>query len=105
MSSVKVIAQLRQLRELALWKLLASHNAPVVLGVLQEMLLGDEKVVPASALLEKLQQELKALKQSGEDMAQPAQAYLANWLAEGWLSALLSKPFLLPGTWHPRSPR
>jgi uncharacterized protein DUF3375 len=89
MSSVKSIAQLRQLREQPLWKLLASHNAPVILVVLQELLLGEEKVVAASALLERLQQELQVLKQAGEDMAQSAQAYIASWLSEGWLTRRL----------------
>lgn len=89
MSAIKAIAQLRQLREQPLWKLLASLNAPLVLGVLQELLLRDEKVVPASALLERLQQELQALKQAGEDMPQSAQAYLALWLNEGWLTRRL----------------
>lgn len=77
MSSVKTIAQFRQLRERALWKLLASHNAPIVLAVLQELLLGEHKVVPASALHERLTQELLALKQAGEDMTQSAQVYVA----------------------------
>ncbi|WP_373377631.1 DUF3375 domain-containing protein [Cupriavidus nantongensis] len=89
MSSVKTIAQLRQLREQALWKLLASHNAPVVLAVLQELLLGEQKMIPASALHERLTQELQRLKQAGEDMAQTPQAYIAAWLSEGWLSRRL----------------
>lgn len=89
MSSIKTIAQLRQLREQPLWKLLASDKAPMVLGVLQGLLLGEEKVVPASVLLEKLQQELQQLKGAGEDMAQSGQAYLALWLSEGWLTRRL----------------
>jgi hypothetical protein len=79
MSSRKTIAQLRQLRDRALWKLLASHNAPIVLAVLQELLLGEHRVVPASALHERLTQELLALKQAGEDMTQSAQAYVAAY--------------------------
>lgn len=75
MSSVKTIAQFRQLRERALWKLLASHHAPIVLAVLQELLLGEHKVVPASAFHERLTQELLALKQAGEDMTQSAQVF------------------------------
>ncbi|CAN7494334.1 DUF3375 domain-containing protein [Polaromonas sp. LjRoot131] len=89
MSAVKTIAQLRQLREQPLWRLLASDKAPMVLGVLQDLLLGEEKVVSASVLLEKLQQELLLLKSAGEDMAQTAQAYLALWLSEGWLTRRL----------------
>lgn len=89
MSAVKTIAQLRQLREQPLWKLLASDKAPLVLGVLQSLLLGEEKVVAASVLLEKLQQELQQLKGAGEDMAQSSQAYLASWLSEGWLTRRL----------------
>lgn len=72
-----------------MWKLLASDKAPLVLGVLQDLLLGDEKVVPVSVLLEKLQQELQQLKGGGEDMPQTAQAYLALWLSEGWLTRRL----------------
>jgi len=88
-SSIKTIAQLRQLREQPLWKLLASDKAPMVLGVLQDLLLGEEKVVPASVLLEKLQQELQQIKGAGEDMPQSGQAYLALWLSEGWLTRRL----------------
>jgi Protein of unknown function (DUF3375) len=72
-----------------LWKLLASDKAPLVLGVLQDLLLGEEKVVPASVLLEKLNQELQQLKGAAEDMPQSAQAYLALWLSEGWLTRRL----------------
>lgn len=72
-----------------MWKLLASDKAPMVLGVLQDLLLGEEKVVPASVLLEKLQQELQQLKGAGEDMPQSGQAYLALWLSEGWLTRRL----------------
>jgi hypothetical protein len=61
----------------------------MVLGVLQDLLLGEEKVVPASVLLEKLQQELQQLKGAGEDMPQSSQAYLALWLSEGWLTRRL----------------
>jgi hypothetical protein len=89
MSSIRGIAQLRQLREQPLWKLLASDNAPQVLGVLQRLLLTEDKVLSASVLREKLQQELTGLKQAGEDMAQTAQAYLAHWLKEGWLTRRL----------------
>jgi len=89
LSSVKLSAQLRQLREQPLWKLLASHNAPLVLAILQKLLLGEEKTLPASVLHEKLQQELAALKQAGEELTQTPQAYVAAWLAEGWLSRRL----------------
>lgn len=89
MSSVKSIAQFRQLREEALWKLLASHNAPIVLALLQELFLGEQKVLPSSVLHERLTQEFQRLKQAGEDMAQSAQAYIAGWLSEGWLSRRL----------------
>ncbi|WP_141397530.1 DUF3375 family protein [Polaromonas sp. AER18D-145] len=52
--------------------------------------MGEEKVVPASVLLEKLQQELQQLKGAGEDMAQSAPAYLTLWLSEGWLTRRLA---------------
>jgi hypothetical protein len=89
MSSIKRIAQLRQLRERPLWKLLASDNASLVLALLQKLLLQQDKVLPASALNEILAQELLELKRSGEDMPQKPQAYVAAWLAEGWLTRRL----------------
>ena len=89
MSAIKTIAQLRQLRDQPLWRLLASDKAPVVLGVLQVLLLGEYRVLPASAMLEKLQQELQALKRAGEDMPQSPQAYLSLWLNDGWLARRL----------------
>jgi hypothetical protein len=89
MSSVKTIAQLRQLRQQPLWKLLASHNAPIVLAVLQELLLGEHKIMPASALHERLTQELQRLKQAGEEIPPSAQVHVAAWLSEGWLTRRL----------------
>lgn len=89
MSSVKNFAQLRQLREQPLWKLLASDNAPLVLAVLQRLLLGDDKVLPVSVLLEKVQQELVSLCAAGEDLPQTAQAYVALWLEQKWLTRRL----------------
>ena len=61
----------------------------MVLGVLQDLLLGEEKVVHASVLLEKLQQELQQIKGAGEDMPQNGQADLALWLSEGWVTRRL----------------
>ena len=85
MSSVKTIAQLRQLREQPLWKLVAAHNAPVIIGVLQTLLLTDTRTLSASVLNERLAQELKQLRQAGEDLPQTPQAYVASWLADKWL--------------------
>ena len=51
---VERTAELRQLREQPLWTLLASLNAPLVAGILQELLPRGEKVLRASALLQRL---------------------------------------------------
>ena len=39
--------------------------------------------VPASVFLERLTEELDDLRARGEDLPQTAQAYAADWLAEG----------------------
>lgn len=69
-----------------MWRLLTADKAPVVLGLMQVFLLEDDKTLPGSVLKERMQRELLALRDNGEDMPQSAQDYIADWVAKGWLS-------------------
>lgn len=86
MKAQQAVASLRNLRERPLWVLLAAHQAPVVVGVLQALLLTADKALPSSVLHERLSRDLELLRADGEDLPQSAQAYLADWLSQGWLS-------------------
>ncbi|MGV8961626.1 MAG: DUF3375 domain-containing protein [Stenotrophomonas sp.] len=85
------IASYRRLREQPLWKLLASDHAPVLVGLLQGLLLEGERRLPGSVLSERLQQQLEALNadELSVELPRTAQAYIAYWLAQGWLERRL----------------
>ncbi|QDL38536.1 DUF3375 family protein [Rhodoferax sediminis] len=82
-------AALPNLREQPLWRLLAADKAPVVIALLQSLLFEDDKTLLSSALHERLAHGLDQLRAIGEDMPQPAQAYVADWLKQGWLKDTL----------------
>ncbi|MFP2963270.1 DUF3375 domain-containing protein [Myxococcus sp. 1LA] len=79
------LAALRTLRSQPLWRLLAADKAPIVIAVLQDLLLEGETTLAASVLVERLGRSLEDLRATGEDLPQPAQAYIADWLTQGWL--------------------
>ena len=54
--------------------------------MLQTLLLDNEKTLSSSVLRERLTSEIEQLRSSGEELPQPAQAYLADWLGQGWLT-------------------
>ena len=89
MTTLMSVAQLRKLRAQPLWKLLSADSAPFVMGVLQELLLVRERMLPASVMLERLQSAMRELGREGETFVQSAQAYLAQWLTAGWLTRRL----------------
>src|SRR5258708_27837063 len=80
------VAALRALRIQSLWRLLAADKAPAILALLQTLLLDNEKVLSSSVLKERLTREIEQLRASGEELPQSAQAYIADWLAQGWLT-------------------
>jgi hypothetical protein len=80
----RVLANL-SLRRQDTWRLLAMDHAPVAMGLLQAHLLEQERRLPASILIERLAQDLDVLRGQGLDLPQTAQAYLAQWLAAGYL--------------------
>jgi hypothetical protein len=85
MKADRYIAACRQLREQPVWRLLASRNGPVVIGLLQAHLFDAESRLPASVFHERIARDLEEARAGGEDLPQPAQAYVAEWLREGYL--------------------
>src|SRR4051794_19928092 len=86
MKALRGVASLRNLREQGLWKLLAADKAPVVVALLRSLLYDNDKALMSSVLHERLGRELEELRGSGEEMPQGAQAYVAEWLRQGWLT-------------------
>ena len=85
MKADKNIAAYRRMRGQPLWRLLAADNGPTVIGLLQSHLYEKERSLPASILFERLMRDLEELRAQGQDFPQTAQAYVANWLSDGYL--------------------
>jgi hypothetical protein len=85
MKAGTAIATYRNMRKQPLWRLLASDNGPTVIGLLQSHLYEGERSLPASILHERIGRDLETLRSQGEDLPQTAQAYVSNWLTEGFL--------------------
>lgn len=85
MNTPRATASLRALRQQPLWQLLAADKAPTVLALLRALLGDGESALPGSVLHERLARELDALRAAGENLPQSAQAYVAEWLRQGWL--------------------
>jgi len=81
----KAIATYRRMRAQPLWRLLASGNGPTVIWLLQVHLYEGDRSLPASILHERIGRDLEELRAQGEDFPQTAQAYVASWLADGYL--------------------
>ena len=89
LSALSQTFALRALREQPLWRLLAADKAPAVLALLQSLLLDGDKTLPGSVLLERLTYEIDFLRAAAIDLPQTPQQYIADWLAQGWLSRRL----------------
>ncbi len=85
MKAIRRTLAYQRLRARGPWRLLVLDNAPIALGLLQTHLFDGERRLPVSILVERLEQDLVALRLEGIDMPQPAQAYLAQWLNSGYL--------------------
>lgn len=85
MKADKAVVTYRRLREQPLWKLLAADNGPTILGLLQTHLLDSDRSLSASILHERIGRDLEDLRVRGEEFPQAAQAYIADWLAAGYL--------------------
>ena len=85
MRAEKAIANYQRMREQSLWRLLASDNGPIVIGLLQSHLYDGERSLPASIFHERIGRELETLRAQGEHLPQTAQGYISDWLANGYL--------------------
>lgn len=86
MKILRGAAALRNLREQPLWRLLAATKAPIVIALLQSTFMDGEKTLPSSVLHERLARDIEQLRSAGEDLPQAPQAYVAEWLTQGWLN-------------------
>jgi hypothetical protein len=86
MKTLRAAAALRDLREQPLWRLLAAIKAPLVIALLQGLFSDGVKALPSSVLHERLGRDIDQLRATGEDMPQAPQAYVAEWLSQGWLT-------------------
>ncbi len=85
MKANKTITTYRSMRTQPLWRLLAASNSPIIIGLLQTHLYETERCLPASIFYERIERDIEALRSQGEDFPQTAQAYVSNWLADGYL--------------------
>jgi len=85
MTPIQEAAAFRALRAAPAWRLLAADLAAPIAALLKGHLLGKERKLPASVLVERLGRDLERLRADGWDLPQPASAYLADWLSVGWL--------------------
>lgn len=86
MKALRASAAFFALRSKPLWRLLAADKAPLIMGLLQSLLLDQEKTLSSSVFHERLARELELFRGQGYDLPQTAQGYAADWIAEGWLS-------------------
>ncbi|MFZ4287721.1 DUF3375 domain-containing protein [Variovorax sp. HJSM1_2] len=86
MKALRGAAALRNLREQPLWRLLAANKGPVVIALLQSLFVESEQTLPSSVLHERLTRDIEALRAVGEELPQTPQAYVAEWLSQGWLT-------------------
>src|SRR5689334_14787951 len=91
MTPLRAVTALRELRGQPLWRLLAADKSVLTVALLQQVLMTNEKVLPASILYERLGRSLDELRRAGEDVPQSAQGYVADWLREGWLMRRLAQ--------------
>lgn len=85
MQANKAIAAYRRLRQQPHWRLLAADLGPTIIALLQTHFLENERSIPAALFYERINHDLEALRARGEDIPQTAQAYVADWLAQGYL--------------------
>jgi hypothetical protein len=69
---------------------LSAEHAPAVMALIRAHLLDGPRRLPASLLVERIGRDLERFRAEGWDLPQPASAYLADWLAAGWLERSLS---------------
>lgn len=86
MNTFNLVAIYDRLRKNPLWKVLAADNAPIILALLQRNLMDGEARLSASVFHDRLAEDIDDLRSSGIDFPRTPQAYVAEWLANGWLT-------------------
>ncbi len=61
------------------------------MALLEAHLLEQARKLPASLLIERIGRDLERFRAEGWELPQAASAYLADWLAAGWLERSLSR--------------
>lgn len=87
----------RALKETPIWKLLTGQNAPVTVGLLENLLYEGERQLPASVFIDRLASELGELeaadratdresrRESREGPRELAKLYAARWVKDGYI--------------------
>lgn len=86
MKTLRAIAALQALKEQPLWKLLSATKAPVVIASLHSLFLEGETALSGSVLIERLTRKIEQLRDAGHEMPLSPQAYVAEWLGQGWVT-------------------
>ena len=97
MAARTLIETYRALKETPIWKLLAGQNAPVTVGLLENLLYEGERQLPASVFIDRLALELGELeaadrstdresrRESREGPRELAKLYAARWVKDGYI--------------------
>lgn len=83
-SARELTARYRTLRDAPMWRLLASQQGPLVIGILQALLYEEERALPGSVFLERLA-PLWAEATNESTSAEDARALAARFVREGYL--------------------
>lgn len=74
------------MREGPMWMLLASHQAPLTVSLLQSLFPEASTQRGSAVLIEKLAAEVEALQARGEDIDKTPQMLVAEWVQAKWLA-------------------
>ncbi|MFT3816865.1 MAG: DUF3375 domain-containing protein [Rubrivivax sp.] len=86
MKSSVALIRLGELRDGPMWKLLAAHQAHLVIALLQALFPETSTKVGTAALMEKLSAELAQLRARGEAIEKTEQMLVAEWVQAKWLA-------------------
>lgn len=67
------------------WSLLRARTAALIVAVIQEHFPPERRIRPAAELIAELDQDLERLREAGAEFESTAAAYVAGWVAAGYL--------------------
>lgn len=67
------------------WSLLRARNAGLIVAVVQEYFPPEQRVRAAADVIAELDTDLELLREAGAELESAASAYVANWVAAGYL--------------------